>query len=175
MSKKDNFPKANREIRALQVRLVDENGEMVGVVPIAEALRRAEVAHLDLVEISPQAEPPVCKMLDFGKFKYEAKKRHQDAKKKQRITVLKEVKFRPNIGQNDFDVKMRSIAKFLSEGDKVKASLWFKGREMAHSELGLQLFERVIAAAGESAKIELAPKMEGKQMMMILVPKVAAL
>ncbi len=173
MSRKDNFPRANREIRSQQVRLVDENGEMVGVVRIDEALRRVDSAGLDLVEISPQAEPPVCKILDFGKFKYEAKKRTNDAKKKQKITVLKEVKFRPNIGQNDFEVKVRHIEKFLSEGDKVKISLWFKGREIVHNELGMQLFQRIIAAVGENAKLELEPKMEGKQMMMIMVPKAA--
>ena len=171
MSKKDNFPRANREIKAMQVRLVAEDGEMVGVVPLVEALRRAELARLDLVEISPQADPPVCKILDFGKYKYDIKKRLQDSRKKQKVTVLKEVKFRPNIGQNDFDVKMRSIEKFLNEGDKVKVSLWFRGREMAHSELGRQLFDRIIEAVGENAKLELAPKMEGKQIMMILVPK----
>jgi translation initiation factor IF-3 len=146
---------------------------MVGVVPLVEALRRAEVARLDLVEISPQAEPPVCKILDFGKYKYDIKKRLQDSRKKQKVVSLKEVKFRPNIGQNDFEVKMRSIEKFLNEGDKVKVSLWFRGREMAHAEIGRQLFDRILEAVGENAKLELAPKMEGKQIMMILVPKTA--
>ena len=173
MSKKDNFPRANREIKATQVRLVAEDGEMVGIVPLVEALRRAEVARLDLVEISPGAEPPVCKILDFGKYKYDIKKRLQDSRKKQKVTLLKEVKFRPNIGQNDFDVKMRSIEKFLNEGDKVKVSLWFRGREMSHAEIGRQVFDRILEAIGENAKLELAPKMEGKQIMMILVPKTA--
>jgi len=145
---------------------------MVGVVPLSDAVRQAQQVGLDLVEISPQADPPVCKILDFGKFKYEAKKKAHDAKKKQKVTVLKEMKFRPNIGQGDFDVKMRNIIKFLDEGDKVKVSLQFKGREIVHNELGHQLFQRIIETAGEHAKVELAPKFEGRQMLMILVPAV---
>ena len=172
-SKKDNLPKANKDIRAKEVRLVAEDGEMLGVMSIFDALKRAEIAGLDLVEISPQAEPPVCKMMDFGRVKYESKKKTQESKKKQRVIVLKEVKFRPNIGQNDFDVKVRNIQKFLSDGDKVKVSLWFRGREIVHNEMGKQLFQKVIDAVGEGAKLELEPKMEGKQMMMIMVPKIA--
>jgi translation initiation factor IF-3 len=143
---------------------------MVGIVSLYEALSKAEKASLDLVEISPQAEPPVCKMMDFGKFKYEAKKKSQEAKKKQKVTSIKEVKFRPNIGQNDFDVKVRSIIKFVENGDKVKVSLWFKGREIVHNELGMQLFNKIIDATAEYAKVESEPKMEGKQMMMMLAP-----
>lgn len=170
MSKKNSLPKANRDINAKQVRLVAENGDMLGVVPFEEALSKAQDAKLDLVAISPQVDPPVCKILDFGKFKYEAKKRVQDSKKKQKTTSLKEVKFRPNIGQNDFDVKLRNILKFLSQGDKVKVTLWFRGREVSHSEVGRELFSKVIERVGEDGKLELAPKMEGKQMMMIFVP-----
>lgn len=170
MSKKNNLPKANRDIRASQVRLVAENGDMIGVVPIEQALQKAQNAGLDLVAISPNVDPPVCKILDFGKFKYESKKRTQDSKKKQKTISLKEVKFRPNIGQNDFDVKLRAILKFLGNGDKVKVSLWFRGREITHNEVGKELFSRVIESVGEEGKLELEPKMEGKQMMMIFVP-----
>lgn len=153
--------------------MVDEQGEMVGIVNIREALERAERTGLDLVEISPNAVPPVCKILDFGKFKYENKKRVHDLKKKQKVVVLKEIKFKLNIGQGDFDTKLRKIREFLEEGDKVKVSLWFKGREIVHNEIGMRLFERIIAALGDTAKIELAPKMEGKQIMMIVIPPVS--
>ena len=172
-SKKDNLPKANKDIRAKEVRLVGVDAEMLGVMSIFDALKKAESLGLDLVEISPGAEPPVCKIMDFGKFKYESKKKMQESRKKQRVVVLKEVKFRPNIGQNDFDVKVRNINKFLHDGDKVKVSLWFRGREIVHNEIGKALFDRVIESVGENAKLELEPKMEGKQMMMIMVPKVA--
>ena len=165
---KSNFPKANREIRAQSVRLVGADGAMIGVVTLSEALSAALTAGLDLVEISPQAEPPVCKILDFGKFKYEAKKKSHDAKKKQRTVVLKEMKFRPNIGVGDFDVKLRNIIKFLDEGDKVKISLQFKGREIVHNEIAKELFARIIEAVGDKAKLELEPKLEGKQMMMVM-------
>ncbi len=172
-SKKDNLPKANKDIRAREVRLVGVDAEMLGVMPLFDALKRAEALGLDLVEISPGAEPPVCKIMDFGRFKYESKKKMQESRKKQRVIVLKEVKFRPNIGQNDFDVKVRNIQKFLQDGDKVKVSLWFRGREIVHNEIGKQVFQRIIESVGEHAKLELEPKMEGKQMMMIMVPKVA--
>lgn len=172
-SKKDNFPKANKDIRAREVRLVGVDGEMLGVMPTYEAMKKAELLGLDLVEISPGAEPPVCKIFDFGKFKYESKKKMQEAKKKQKVIVMKEVKFRPNIGQNDFDVKVRNIIRFLQEGDKVKVSLWFRGREIVHNEIGRALFKRVIEDVGEVAKLELEPKIEGKQMVMIMVHKIA--
>ncbi|MGI4775830.1 MAG: translation initiation factor IF-3 [Janthinobacterium lividum] len=167
---KNNFPRANREIRVSQVRLVDEHGEMHGVVGIREALEMAEKAGLDLVEISPNAEPPVCKILDFGKFKYESKKRVHDAKKKQKITVIKEMKFKSNIGQGDFDTKLRKIREFLAEGDKVKISLWFKGREIVHNEIGMKIFNRLIQSLGDSIKIEAEPRMEGKQIIMVISP-----
>lgn len=143
---------------------------MIGVVDIREALAQAEKAGLDLVEISPNAEPPVCKILDFGKFKYEAKKRVHDAKKKQKVIVLKEIKFKPNIGQGDFDTKLRKIKEFLQEGDKVKISLWFKGREIVHNEIGMKLFERITESLGDLVKIESEPKMEGKQIIMVVSP-----
>lgn len=143
---------------------------MVGIVGIKEALERAEKAALDLVEISPNAEPPVCKILDFGKFKYEAKRRVHDAKKKQKVNVVKEMKFKLNIGQGDFSTKIRKIKEFLAEGDKVKVSLWFKGREIVHNEIGIQLFKRIIAQLEEVAKVESEPKLEGKQIIMVVSP-----
>ncbi len=146
---------------------------MLGVVGIREALELAEKAGLDLVEISPAAEPPVCKILDFGKFKYEAKKRVNDAKKKQKTIVLKEMKFKLNIGQGDFDTKLRKIKEFLEEGDKVKVSLWFKGREIVHNEKGMEIFKRLIESLGETAKIESEPRLEGKQIMMVISPAAA--
>ena len=171
VTRNSNFPRANKEIRAAQVRLVDEQGNMIGVVRLDEAILAAAKASLDLVEISPQAEPPVCKIMDFGRYKYESKKRLQDSRKKQKTISIKEVKFRPNIGQGDFDVKLRNIRRFLEDGDKVRISLWFRGREIVHNELGMQLFQRIIVALEDIAKLELEPKMEGKQMLMIVVPK----
>lgn len=144
---------------------------MLGIVNLREALDRAEKANLDLVEISPNAEPPVCKILDFGKYKYESKKRVHDSKKKQRITVLKEMKFKPNISQGDFEVKLRKIKDFLKDGDKVKISLWFKGREIIHNDIGMKLFERITVALEGLAKIDSAPKMEGKQIIMLVSPE----
>jgi len=141
---------------------------MIGVVSINEALNLAVKAGLDLVEIVPNSVPPVCKILDFGKFKYDSKKKVQDSRKKQKVTALKEMKFKLNIGQSDFDVKLRKIKEFLEDGDKVKISLWFKGREIVHSTIGMQLFDRIIAGTSDIAKIESPPKMEGKQIIMVL-------
>ena len=143
---------------------------MIGVVSIDEALRQAKDASLDLVEISPNAEPPVCKILDFSRYKYNAKKKLQEAKKKQKKTALKEMKFKVNIGQGDLDIKLRKIREFLEEGDKVKISLWFKGREIMHREKGDELFEKIIANLESIAKIDSEPKMEGKQIIMIVSP-----
>ena len=143
---------------------------MIGVVSIDEALRQAKDASLDLVEISPNAEPPVCKILDFSRYKYNAKKKLQEAKKKQKKTVLKEMKFKVNIGQGDLDIKLRKIREFLEEGDKVKISLWFKGREIMHREKGEELFKKIIANLESIAKIDSEPKMEGKQVIMIVSP-----
>lgn len=154
------------------MRLIDHNGNMIGVLPFMDALKKAELVGMDLVEISPNVSPPVCKILDFGKYKYEMKKKNNDAKKKQKVVSLKEVKFRLNIGNNDFEVKIRNIVKFLEDGDKVKVSLQFKGREITHNDLGMKVFERIIEAMGESAKIETEPRMEGKQIMMIVSPAV---
>lgn len=150
------------------MRLIDDEGEMVGIVSLREAMQRAKDANLDLVEMSPEAKPPVCKILDFSRFKYEAKKRKTDAKKKQKKTALKEMKFKVNIGQGDFDVKVRKIRKFIEDGDKVKVSLWFKGREIVHKDKGMEVFSRIVENIGEIAKIDQEPKFEGKQIIMLL-------
>jgi translation initiation factor IF-3 len=153
------------------VRLVDVDGAMIGIVSLEVAVKMAAEKTLDLVEISPQGDPPVCKILDFGKFKYEAKKKANEARKKQKVVELKEIKLRPNIGQNDYDVKVRSIVKFIGEGDKVKVTLRFKGREMAHQEIGMNLLIRLQNDLVDVVKVELSPRLEGKQMLMILVGK----
>ena len=166
--KKSKFPNANRDIKAAKVRLVGAEGEMIGIVDLHEAMAKASAAGLDLVEISPSAEPPVCKLLDFSRYKYDSKKRQQEAKKKQKKTALKEMKFKVNIGQGDFNVKLSKIKKFLEGGDKVKVSLWFKGREIVHREKGKEIFDKILEALGELAKIEMEPKMEGKQIIMVI-------
>jgi len=153
-----------------EIRLIDQDGENVGVVSPAAAIQMAEEVGLDLVEISPGANPPVCKIMDFGKFKYEQQKKAAEAKKKQKIIEIKEVKFRPNIDTHDYEVKMRSVSKFLGEGDKVKVTLRFRGREMAHVELGRDLLERISGDVEEIGKIESMPKMEGRQMIMVVAP-----
>ncbi|MGF7210803.1 translation initiation factor IF-3 [Skermanella aerolata] len=164
-------PRVNREINVRSVRLVDAAGEMVGVVSIRDALIAAEEAGLDLVEVSPNADPPVCKILDYGKFKYEAQKRANEARKKQKIIEVKEIKMRPNIDDNDYDVKMRSARRFLEEGDKVKVTMRFRGREMAHQDLGMNVLIKVRDDLVELAKVEQMPKLEGRQMIMVLAPK----
>ena len=153
------------------MRLIDERGENAGVMPIAQALGRAEQAGLDLVEIAPQADPPVCKILDFGKYKYEEQKRKAEARKKQKVIDIKEIKMRPSIDDHDYDIKMRSVVKFLGEGDKVKVTLRFRGRELVHQELGMKVLERVRGDLAEVAKVEQFPKMEGRQMTMVVVPR----
>ena len=144
---------------------------MIGVVPLAEGLNRADQAGLDLVEVSPNADPPVCKILDYGKFKYIAQKKANETRKKQKTIDVKEIKMRPNIDNHDYDVKMRAMKKFLGEGDKVKVTLRFRGREMAHQDLGRKVLERVRDDLAEPAKVEQMPQMEGRQMIMILAPK----
>ncbi|GAA4250850.1 translation initiation factor IF-3 [Azospirillum formosense] len=164
-------PRVNREITARSIRLVGADGEMVGVVSLRDALLAAEDAGLDLVEIAPQAEPPVCKILDYGKYKYEAQKKAAEARKKQKIIEVKEIKLRPNIDDNDYDVKMRSARRFLEEGDKVKVTMRFRGREMAHQDLGMNVLVRVRDELDELAKVEQMPKLEGRQMVMVLAPR----
>jgi len=153
------------------VRLIDDTGENRGVVPIAEALSLAERAGLDLVEVSPGADPPVCKILDYGKYKYEAQKKKAEARKKQKTIEIKEIKMRPSIDAHDYEVKMRSIHRFLGEGDKVKVTLRFRGREMAHQDRAIKVLERVREDIGEIAKVEQFPKMEGRQMTMVVAPR----
>jgi translation initiation factor IF-3 len=164
-------PRVNEEIRVPQVRLIDAEGEMIGVLPIREALARAAEAGLDLLEISPNAVPPVCKLTDFGKFKYEQQKKKNEAKKKQKVIEIKEIKMRPNIDDHDYGVKMRAMVAFLEEGDKVKVTLRFRGREMAHMDLGAKVLERVRTELDEKAKVESMPRVEGRQMVMVLTPK----
>lgn len=168
---RETGPRVNDRIRGGEIRLIGADGENVGVVSPARALQMAEEAGLDLVEISPNAEPPVCKIMDFGKFKYEQQKREAEARKKQHIIEIKEIKFRPGTDTHDYDVKMRSVMKFLDEGDKVKVTLRFRGREMAHQQLGLELLNRVAADVGDAGKIESMPRLEGRQMVMMIGPK----
>ncbi len=160
----------NQLIVVPEVRLVGADGEMLGVVPLEKALEVADAAGLDLVEVSPNADPPVCKVLDYGKFKYEDQKRKAEARKKQKTIDVKEIKMRPGIDEHDYDVKMRAMRRFLDEGDKVKVTLRFRGREMAHQELGLKVLHRVRDDIEELGKIELLPKMEGRQMIMVVAP-----
>ena len=155
----------------MRIRLVDERGEMVGIVTRNEALTMAADAGLDLAEIAPNADPPVCKILDFGKFKYEEQKKKNEARKKQKVIEVKEVKFRPSIDDHDYEVKMRSMNKFIEEGDKVKVTMRFRGREMVHQELGAQVLERVRTQFDEAAKVEQMPRLEGRQMVMVLAPR----
>jgi translation initiation factor IF-3 len=161
----------NDRIRGGDIRLIGADGENVGVVSPVRALAMAEEAGLDLVEISPTAVPPVCKIMDYGKFKYETQKREAEARKKQHIIEIKEIKFRPGTDKHDYDVKMRSVLKFLDEGDKVKVTLRFRGREMAHQQLGVELLNRVASDIGEAGKIEAMPRLEGKQMVMMVGPR----
>lgn len=154
-----------------EVRVIDSEGEQLGILSIADAIAAAEEAGLDLVEVSPTAKPPVCKILDYGKFKYEQQKKKNEAKKKQKTIELKEIKFRPNIDQHDYDTKMKSMHKFIDEGDKVKVTLRFRGRELAHQELGLEVLNRVRDDMAEKAKVEQNPNMEGRQMVMVLAPR----
>ena len=163
-------PRINEHIRSPEIRLIGAEGENVGVVTPERAVEMAIEAGLDLVEISPNAAPPVCKIMDFGKFKYEQQKRESEARKKQKIIEVKEVKFRPNTDTNDYDVKMRNVMRFLEDGDKVKITLRFRGREMAHQNLGRELLERVADDVEGIGKIENMPKMEGRQMVMMIGP-----
>ena len=164
-------PRVNGAIRALQVRCIDPDGEQLGVLDTRDAISKAEDFGLDLVEVQPNVDPPVCKILDYGKYKYEAQKRANEARKKQKIIEVKEIKLRPNIDEHDYQVKMRNVVKFLSGGDKVKVTLRFRGREMAHQELGANVLTRVREETDEIAKVEAMPKIEGRQMIMVLAPK----
>jgi len=164
-------PRINREISTQSVRLVDQNGNMLGVVSTTEALSLADRAGLDLVEISPNAEPPVCKILDYGKYRYEIQKKAHDARKKQKVVVVKEIKLRPVIDKHDLEIKMRNVLNFLAEGDKVRITLRFRGREMDHTDLGMKIINQVQETLTEHAKIEQSPRIEGKQISMMVGPK----
>ncbi len=161
----------NEDIDVDNVRLIDADGSQVGVVSIAEAQEMADEAGLDLVEISPHADPPVCKVLDYGKYKYEAQKKANEARKKQKIIEVKEIKMRPGIEEHDYQVKMRSVRKFIGNGDKVKMTIRFRGREMAHQELGLRVLDRVREDLDEEVKVEQFPRTEGRLMTMVVAPK----
>src|SRR5215469_16274478 len=163
-------PRVNDEIRAPQVRLIDQDGERQGVMSARDAWLRAQAVGLDLLEISPNADPPVVKILDFGKFKYEQQKKNE-AKKKQKVIEIKEIKVRPNIDENDYQVKMRAMKSFIGEGDKVKVTLRFRGREMAHQEIGVRVLERIRSEMDPLSKVEQMPRMENRQMVMVLTPR----
>jgi translation initiation factor IF-3 len=162
--------RVNGMIDSREVRLVGEDGEMIGVVPLRDAMMRAEDAGLDLVEVSPTAAPPVCKILDYGKYKYESQKKAAAARKKQKIIDVKEIKMRPGIDANDYGIKMKKVRAFLDEGDKVKVTMRFRGREMAHQELAVGILERVKSEVADLAKVEQFPKLEGRQMIMVMAP-----
>ena len=171
MPSSSDGPRINEMINTRSVRCIDPDGEQLGILSIDEAMNKAEELGLDLVELQPNADPPVCKILDYGKHKYQAQKRANEARKKQKIIEVKEIKLRPNIDQHDYQVKMKAVRKFIDGGDKVKITLRFRGREMAHVELGTDLLSRVREDIDDFAKIESMPKMEGRQMTMILAPK----
>ncbi|MEF9995401.1 MAG: translation initiation factor IF-3 [Burkholderiaceae bacterium] len=161
----------NGEIRVPEVRLTGVDGEAIGIVKLDEAMRLAEEAQVDLVEIAPTAQPPVCRLMDYGKFKYQEQKKAHEARSKQKIIQVKEVKFRPQTDENDYQTKMRNLVRFLEEGDKAKITLRFRGREMAHQEFGIELLKRVRDELVELAQVEQFPKLEGRQMIMVLAPK----
>jgi translation initiation factor IF-3 len=166
-----NGPRYNEFIVSPKVRVIDENGENLGVMLTAEAIEQAAEVGLDLVEVSPNADPPVAKFLDVGKYKYEVQKKANLARKSQKTQEIKEIKMRPNIDDHDYDVKMKKVFAFIGEGDKVKITLRFRGRELAHGELGMKLLQRVQEDVNETAKVEQHPRMEGRQMLMVLSPK----
>ena len=172
-SKKDIGPRINEQITASDVRLISSNGKQLGILSIREALIQAEDEGFDLVEVSPEANPPVCKIIDYGKLKYKEQKSKKEAKKKQKTIEVKEIKMRPGIDTHDYKVKVRALSKFISGGNKVKVSMRFRGREMEHQNLGFDLLKKLIEEVVEYAKVEVPPKSEGKQIMMILVPQVA--
>ncbi|MCV0426840.1 MAG: translation initiation factor IF-3 [Roseibium sp.] len=163
-------PRTNHEIRVREVQLIDHEGANRGVVPTEEAMDIAVDAGLDLVEIQPNANPPVCKILDYGRYKYQAQKKAAEARKKQKTVEIKEIKMRPNIDTHDYEVKMRNMLRFFNDGDKVKVTLRFRGREMAHQDLGMNLLNKVREETSEIAKVESSPKLEGRQMVMVLAP-----
>jgi translation initiation factor IF-3 len=164
-------PRTNREIRAREVQLIDSEGKNHGVVQLPDALGMAEQAGLDLVEIAPNSVPPVCKILDYGRFRFAEQKKAAEARKKQKVVEVKEIKLRPGIDEHDYGVKMKAVHRFFEEGDKVKVTLRFRGREIAHQDIGYRLMTRVKSETATVAKVELEPSMEGRQMVMVLAPR----
>ena len=163
--------RVNREIKSESVRLIDAEGGQLGIMSLEQALEAADESGFDLVEISPNAEPPVCRLMDYGKFLFQQNKKRQASKKKQQVIHLKEVKFRPGTEEADYQTKLRNLKRFLNHGDKTKVTLWFRGREMRHQELGMKLLQRVEADLEELAKVEQFPKMEGRRLSMVLTPR----
>ena len=168
--RENDGPRINREIKAKEVRLINYNGENAGVVSLAEALKIAQEVGLDLIEISPQVTPPVCKVLDYGKYKYEMQKKKNEAKKNQKVVSIKELKLRPMIDTHDYEVKVKQAKKFLAQGDKVKFTMRYKGREMSANDLGKEILNKLLEDLDGLCKVDTAPKMEGKQMFMIVSP-----
>ena len=169
-AKKDTGPRTNEQITASEVRVISSTGKQLGIISIREALNHAEDEGFDLVEVSPDAKPPVCKIIDYGKLKYKEQKSKKEAKKKQKTIEVKEIKMRPGIDTHDYQVKVKALSKFIAGGNKVKVSMRFRGREMEHQNLGVDLLKRLIEQVKEYAKVEVPPKNEGKQIMMVLVP-----
>ena len=167
----DRSPAVNENISSKEVRVISENGDMLGVLKITDAIKKAFELGLDLVEVSPNASPPVCKIIDYGKYKYQLQKKLTEAKKKQKTFEVKEVKLRPGIENHDYDVKLKSIQRFLSDGDKVKITLRFRGREMAYHQRGFDVLKKLETAIEQVAKVEQFPKLEGKQMTMVIAPR----
>ena len=170
-AKKDNSLRTNEQITASEVRVISSSGKQLGIISIREALYHAEDEGFDLVEVSPDAKPPVCKIVDYGKLKYREQKSKKEAKKKQKIIEVKEIKMRPCINKHDYEVKIKALSKFISGGNKVKVSMRFRGREMEHQNLGMELLKKLTEEVSEYAKIEIPPKSEGRQIMMVLVPQ----
>lgn len=168
--KKNNYPRSNEQIQADKVRLIDEKGNMLGVLTLRDAIYKAKNVNLDLVEVSPNAEPPVCKIIDYGKYKYEIQKKSSDAKKKQKTVDIKEIKIRPNIGENDYTTKLKAAVKFLEAGNKVKVSMRFRGREISKQDIAKNMFLRIKQDTENFGKIEVEPKMEMRQLLMIIAP-----
>ena len=171
-AKKEIGPRMNEQITASEVRVISSNGKQLGIISIREALNYAEDEGFDLVEVSPDASPPVCKIIDYGKLKYKEQKSKKEAKKKQKTIEVKEIKMRPGIDKHDYDVKIKALSKFIAGGNKVKVSLRFRGREMEHQNLGMELLNKLTEEVSKYAKIEVPPKSEGKQIMMVLVPQI---
>ena len=169
----DDLHKINNQITTDPIRVIDSEGTMLGILSLKEALEKAEEIGLDLVEVSPNAKPPVCKIIEYGKFKYAAQKKAAEARKKQKTVDVKEIKFRPNIDTNDYEIKMRNVRKFINSGDKVKITMRFRGREMTHQDIGVKVLRRIREDLEDSVKIEQFPKLEGRQMVQVFAPNLS--